>query len=107
METSNRKWIYIKDWFKGTNCLVKSGGGGWRIFWKHQLHNKHILFTLNAFEGWDDWRFILLTPNSFEAIILGKSLKRLLQFSRPDIITGGIKIAEIRIRKCTEIVEMD
>lgn len=45
------------------------------------------------------------TPNSFEAANVGKSLMRLLQLSRADIITAGTKTATVSIGRSIEIVE--
>ena len=43
--------------------------------------------------------------NSFEATTVGKSLRSLLQLSRPDIISAGTKRAAVRIGRNMETVE--
>lgn len=47
---TGRKWLSIKEWFKGIMSLVKPGGTrGWRLYWKLPLYNKDILFNIECF----------------------------------------------------------
>ena len=62
--------------------------------------------TLSAF--WEvRWLMKIIPPisNSFEATTVGKSLRSLLQLSRPDIISAGTKRAAVRIGRNMETVE--